>query len=91
MSIVLLFIAALFALGAAIGFDEKIYAPATVTTLLGTGYFFWGVHLTTGVPDELVSQNDMTWIYTGLGLVGFGITLFALGWLTHVRTSMPRR
>lgn len=91
MSFVLLLIATLFAFGAALAFQDKFYAAARTILVFGIGYFVWGVYNTQGVPDELVSPNDMTRIYTGLGLVGVGITLFALGWLTHVRTSVPRR
>lgn len=91
MSVVLLLIAALFALGATLAFPDKFYAAAWTFLVLGIGYFAWGVYNTKGVSDELVNPNDMTRIYTGLGLVVLGTVLFVLGWFTHVRTSMPRR
>lgn len=91
MFYVLLLIAALFSFGTALAFPDKFYAVATVNALLGAGYFLHGIYSTAGVPDKLISQNDMTWIYTGLGLVGFGAILYGIGWFRNVRTSMPRR
>lgn len=91
MSVVLLLIAALFALGATLAFQDKFLASAAVFMLCGFGYFSWGVYNTMGVADELVNQDDVTRIYTGVGLIVLGTVLFVLGWFTHVRTSMPRR
>lgn len=91
MTYVLLLIAALFALGTTLAFQDKFLAAAWTFLVLGIGYFAWGVYNTKGVSDELVNPNDMTRIYTGLGLVVLGTVLFVLGWFTHVRTSMPRR
>lgn len=87
----LLFIVTLSALAAALCFKEKVLAASMAILVIGCIYFFRGVFSIMGTSDEQVASDDMTWIYTGLGVVVVGVLLFVAAWFLDVRVRNPRR
>ena len=84
----LLFIVALSALVAALLCERKLTAVAAVICAFGVGYFIWGIMNTSGVPDDLVSSDDMTRIWAGLALCVVAAILAAIRWFTATRSEM---
>lgn len=91
MLIPLLFPVVLTLLGVVLLFKQRLAAATTIIALYGVGYFFWGIAHTAGVPSDLVAPDDMTRIWTGVGLIVFGIALFYGGSFRIVRSKMPSR
>ena len=89
---VLLLIVALSALGTVLAFNQQRLLSVTIVSIVfGVGYTYWGFLRTKSVPDELVSPDDMTLIWTGLSLVVAGLVLFAVKLYMDIRQSMPRK
>lgn len=89
--LVLMYIAALFALSVVLLFEDKLKALWVSQLVIGIGYLAWGFASTSGVTDADVTSVQMDRIYSGLYLTLVGLGLGAAWWYRDVMRRMPRR
>lgn len=86
---VLIWSALLFGLAAVLLCQQKLRAFWVTMLCMGNGYLAWGFAQTSGVQDVDVTPMQMSWIYSGLTLIGVGLVLFGVWFMLDIRRRMP--